>query len=91
MTQHARLEVGHAAPRVDDFAGHRIPHDRVEREVATLRGVFRRHGRIGLHIKIRVLGTRAVLAAGHGNIDWEVLELRHAEGGTDRDDTKFLA
>ena len=38
-----------------------------------------------------MLGARAVLAAGHRDVDREVLELRHAEGRADRDDAEFLA
>ena len=91
MAQAPGREVGHAAPRVEDLARERVPHDRVEREVAALRGVLRRHRRIGLHVEIRVLGARAVLAAGHRDVDREVLELRHAEGRADRDDAEFLA
>jgi hypothetical protein len=44
-----------------------------------------------LNVEIRVLGARAVLAARHRDIDREVLELRHAEGGADRDDAEFFA
>ncbi len=85
------LKIGDAAPRVDHLARERVPHDRVEREVTAFRGVLRRHRRVGLHVEIRVLGARAVLTAGHRDVDREVLELRHAEGRADRDDAEFLA
>ena len=91
VPQHLGLEVGAAAPGIDELAGRGIPEDRVERKVAPLGGVFRRHRRVRLDLEIRMLHAGAVLAARHGDVDRQVLELGHAEGRADGHDPELAA
>ena len=62
------------------FAGQRVPGDRVDREVASARGVAIRHPGIAAHLEALVAAAALRFAAGQRNVDIDDIRIIDEDG-----------